>query len=264
MYIIEGRAPSPDWSDQKVGGILVGNMIAKLDHFAMRDNVWVDYTRDARHTAARLIELGKHITTLKSVVQAKEEIKGDQFGISFVDGGAPIDVDAIVKKKHERSVAEVRRRMLMCVAGIGEKIATSLLDDYKWSDIITQQNCTIKSTKATAELRELLAGNRQTTYVAMLATIKGVSEKIATTIAAMIPLSRLIIRDITMANVIANIKLGETNRRLGDKLADIIVSHWSDPAQILNPVTEISLLDVQSVASNDSRGDGVPQQPVAS
>ncbi len=230
-YMIEGRSPAPDFSAMRIGGILVGNMMAKLDHFAMRDHVIVEYTRDARHTALRLIELGKHMATLPPTTDLAVAN-----GVQLVDAGAPpADIDAIVKKKHERAVADIQREMLMCIAGVGEKTAATLLTTHPFGRIVTCTTSTPMeaSTHALSELRELAAGRRQAVYLSMLTRIKGVSDKIAMAIGGAIPIVELTVGGPAEAKIAAIVP--GTGRRLGDKLAATIVAHFVAPIKDEKP-----------------------------
>ncbi len=266
MYLIEGRAPEPSFASHKFGGITVDAMMAKLDHFAMRDNVWVEYTRSAHHTAQRLIELGKHLSTL--LPPESKTVAAATHGITMVDGSGPptvsqapatnttpttAAVDAIVKKKHEKPINVARHEMLMCIGGIGEKTAVALMAAHSFTDIVNARgiNPEIVSTAAAAELRELAAGRRHSTYVDMLATVKGVSDKTAQLVAFTVTLAQITTRNPATTATIANLRIGAPPRRLGDKLAETIVTHFSDATPLPTPsIAHLPAPDVPKVENS--------------
>ncbi len=255
MYLIEGRAPCPENAAIKISGIPMANMMAKLDHFAMRDGVWVEYTRSAHHTAQRLLELGKHLLTLhapdhselaslnSAMIQpdgpsvtpdalhhpAEETKGGSESAIRQIT-----NPDEIIKKKYTKTVAQVRESMLACIPGIGDKTARTMLNSGSFPNLVMSRlgSLTLNSFQ-TSELLALSAGDRPAVVIAMLKEIKGVSEATARIIAAGFPISRLCTRDTLTTAAIADMK-GTSGRRIGSTLAERISESWSD--EIVAPV----------------------------
>jgi len=265
MYLIEGREPNPENAAIKISGIPMANMMAKLDHFAMRDGVWVEYTRSAMHTAQRLLELGKHLSTLSPV-----SVHDDEAPIIAAAGGnigqpeektvepeiiRPIaNPDEILKKKYEKSIPQMREAMLACIPGIGDKTARNMLNACTFPKLVTFSGITGPLTLnsfQTSELMALSRGERPAIVIAMLKEIKGVSEPIARQITAGFSLKQLCTRDTLTTASIADMKL-PSGRRLGSKLADRISEAWSDEAAPADLTTSTSTTSVQTITDGTS------------
>jgi ERCC4-type nuclease len=238
MYLIEGRAPSPDIAQIKVGHIPIGNMQAKLDHFAMRDNCIIEYTRDGAHTAKRLLELGKHMASLaeadRAIMREQKDVPIDEVSSTSeaksASGSAdsPPDVNAIVKKDHVKPIDQVQLEMLTCVGGCGPITARKILLSTSFVRALMLQDLpTGLPERVMTELKALAAGERLVIYRSMLECIKGVSPTIAGLIATECPLKDMCNEVINTPDVLAkkigNIKMRE--RRLGDALSKRIVDH---------------------------------------
>ena len=239
-YLIEGSAPTPEFSTTSIGGVPVANMMAKLDHFVMRDNVILEFTRNAIHTAFRIIELGKHMSTLAEHAEAENETEdADEkkavaattgatatTGAVATIGGTRPDIDSIVKKKYEKTVDEVHLSMIRCIGGVGSKMGTILAaESDRWGDILLGQYLPAGvSATVTAELREFSGGNRPCVYRAMLGKIKGVSPGIASLIAANVPMSKLVNASSDTISTIAQMK--PSAKALGPSLAARIGAHF--------------------------------------
>lgn len=267
MYLIEGKAPNPDLATVKVSGIPYGNMMAKLDHFAMGDGILIEYTRDALHTAKRLLEIGKHMLTMKKPAHELKSENGQPVGVSAADqttapaqtnpptalridtedptpsGGAIRIIenpDEIIKKKYEKSVAETRAAMLACIPGIGPKTAATLIVSHLFSDLVT---LVVKpaglSSFQSSELNALAKGERPTIVVSMLQEIKGVSKVVAQRIAAGFSVEQLCSNNPEITRTISDLKVTEAGRRLGDSLAARIIESWSDasPQKIYSTIS---------------------------
>lgn len=266
MYLIEGRAPNPDAAATKIQGIPMANMMAKLDHFAMRDGVWVEYTRNATHTAQRLLELGKNMLTLEPRTQQSyigkivggqsEEVK--EIPASTVetksDTGAAApgaivlspeimrvisNPDEIIKKKYVQTTLQVRETMLACIPGVGDKTARALINAYPFPRLMIFKNITGLSAFQTSELLALSRGERPTIVIAMLSCIKGVSPTLARLITAGFTIEKLAIRDTLTTATIADMKIAATGRRIGSKLAERISESWSDEVVVAPIVAKV-------------------------
>lgn len=245
MYLIEGRAPNPENAASKVSGIPMANMMAKLDHFAMRDGVWVDYTRSAIHTAQRLLELGKNLLTLEVVggLHAPEDMKSDRRDEDMPSNTSIIkpiaNPDEIIKKKYEKTIMQVRESMLACIPGIGDKTARNLLNVVSFSRIILGPTSGLPlNSFQSSELAALVRGERPAIVISMLKEIKGVSETTARIIAREISLEKLCTRDTLTTAAIADIKM-TASRRIGSKLAERISVSLSDDVPLAiteNPI----------------------------
>lgn len=270
MYLIEGKAPHPDMAANRVSGIPYANMIAKLDHFAMRDGVWIEYTRNANHTAQRLLEIGKNMLTLQrnspvpaiepqSEMDAKATTEPQKLSENVgtaANDGSHIDVDdsvsaggliriiqnpdEIIKKKYEKTVGETRIAMLGCIPGIGPKTAAALLGQHSFTDLVTLAvNPGRLSSFQASELKAFGTGERPTIVVSMLNEIKGVSKSVAQRIAAGFTIQQLCSRDPAIKQAMANIKITEGGRRLGDALAARIIESWSDDVKKEEPAAAV-------------------------
>jgi ERCC4-type nuclease len=267
MYLIEGRAPNPENSAIKVSGIPMANMMAKLDHFAMRDGVWVEYTRNASHTAQRLLELGKNMLTLEtksSAIQAAEPASASSVGGALEEnkGEMPSDTssiiraitnpDEIIKKKYEKTVAQVREAMLGCIPGIGEKTARVMLASCPFPNLVTFSGTASAlqlNTFQTSELLALSRGERPAVVIAMLTEIKGVSKSVAGIIAANFTIAKLCMRDTLTTAAIADLKATATGRRIGTKLAERISETWSDEIPMVMHTTFAGIQTMSTTTS---------------
>lgn len=268
MYLIEGRAPSPDSATTKVQGIPMANMMAKLDHFAMRDGVWVEYTRSATHTAQRLLELGKNMLTLEPKVTDASRVSGGQSeemkdvvspteiksDTPISTSGAPSQSDAspdasltrpleimrvianpdeIIKKKYVQTTLQVREAMLACIPGVGDKTARALINAYPFPRLVMFKDIVGLSAFQSSELLALSRGERPAVVVAMLSCIKGVSPTLARIITAGFTVERLATRDTLTTASIGDVKIASTGRRIGSKLAERISESWSDEVVVV-------------------------------
>ena len=218
MYLIEGRQFRPDGPKERYAGLLTSSLRAKIDHLQMEDGCLIEWTSNQKHTAMRLLELGKNMMTIK--------------GNKHVDGASDkkVNVDAIVKKKFEKTVPEVQYEMLCCISGIGPKTAESLLEQVSFGSIMNNPDLEFESIpkKAESELNELHAGNRIAIARTMLTKIKGISIGLATTIVNSYSLSVLSSPEID-AKELADLKR-ENKKRLGNVLADRLIEHFLIPA----------------------------------
>lgn len=286
MYLIEGKAPNPDLATTRVSGIPYANMMAKLDHFAMRDGVWIEYTRNSSHTAQRLLEIGKNMLTLQrrdcttgsqsantsEHHVGSEESKSEDSSATQVGRNLHVDTsqspasggliriinnpDEIIKKKYEKSVAEIRAAMLGCIPGIGPKTAATLLSGHSFPDIVMLiAKPSGLSSFQSSELKAFAASERPTIMIAMLQEIKGVSKAAAQRIAAGFTVQQLCNRNPAIEQLIANIKITDGGRRLGDALAARIIESLSDPVakSMSDPIVKpMSDPIVKSETSSDS------------
>ncbi len=94
VYLIEGRMPKPSTMDTRIQGIPMGNLVAKLDHFAMRDGVWVIHTANATETAERLLLLGKNLLTLVPSPARQSEQAPVEMATSSTSVQAPVEMGA--------------------------------------------------------------------------------------------------------------------------------------------------------------------------
>jgi ERCC4-type nuclease len=265
MYLIEGRAPSPDSAATKIQGIPMANMMAKLDHFAMRDGVWVEYTRSATHTAQRLLELGKNMLTLEpkdasrvssgrvadasggqseeagdvvSPTESKSEASTSTTLAPSQSDASPImriiaNPDEIIKKKYVQTTLQVREAMLACIPGVGDKTARALINAYPFPRLVMFKDIVGLSAFQSSELLALSRGERPAVVVAMLSCIKGVSPTLARIIAAGFTVERLATRDTLATASIGDVKVASTGRRIGSKLAERISESWSDEVAVV-------------------------------
>lgn len=219
MYLIEGKQFKPDMAPYKVAGLPVGSLRAKIDHIMMEDGCQIEWTQNEKHTASRILELGKNMMTLNhTVIHGGDEEK-------------KVDVGAIVKKTFTKSVAEIQLEMMTCIPGIGPKTAKVLLEEYSFGYIMS--NVEIEFTKipkkADAELKELKAGNRLVASRSMLAKIKGMSVGLATDVINKYSIVELADPEL---DVKALADMPRANgRRFGDVLANRIAEHFARPVE---------------------------------
>jgi ERCC4-type nuclease len=212
MYLIEGKKFKPSDSKQKVSGIFIANLQAKLDHLMMKDGCQITWTESAKATAERLIELGKNMTTLK---QPKIQID--------VDGGdekTKVDVGAIVKKVYTKSIPEIQKEMLMCISGIGSKRADAMMKNHSFSNILSGINIPddLAPIKIMTELQQLRDGENTCIFKKMLTKINGMSDSVADIIVAQ---TEILDFD---AKIVAHLKRAN-GRRIGNVLANRVEEH---------------------------------------
>lgn len=156
MYLIEGRRMLPD-SPRSIGGIRESSLVSMLDHLMMKYKIQIEYTKNVKHSAARILQIGKNMTTMNQVV------------------GGVADVGVVVKKKYETGVGDVQRDMLCVIRGIGARTATKLLATNTLREII----CGEEKLDAPLKVCEAARDIHTHTAAKMLAAIKGVSLKLA-------------------------------------------------------------------------------------
>jgi ERCC4-type nuclease len=217
MYLIEGKQFKPEMAPYKVAGIPVANLRAKIDHLMMEDGCQIEWTTNTKHTAMRIVELGKNMMTLKQpeVIGGNEEEK--------------VDVGAIVKKTFTKSIAEIQFEMMTSIPGVGPKTAKILLNEHPFGRIIFDAEIQFNkiSKKAYAELKELRAGNRNVAVRSMLTKIKGISVGLAATVIESYSVVLLADPELVI-DTLADLK--RTNgKRLGSVLANRIAEHFAQP-----------------------------------
>jgi ERCC4-type nuclease len=239
MYMIEGKLPTPGSNTDTVSGITKSAMIAKLDHFVMRDNVMIEYTLDGMSTAKRLLELGKNMSTLDPFAQdncndplAESEPRESEHGQVPVHpaevklpGQGPVsggmitlaNVDAVVKSKRTTSDADLQVQMLMCVPGIGKATSAKLLAKHTFAELMRGS-----SDSKYIELSKTISGERPAVARTLLAKIKGISSEIADTVLAKHTLSDLCQTSATDISTITK----ANGRKLGISIGNKIKVHF--------------------------------------
>lgn len=211
MYLVEGRQFTPRDAKKKVNGIYVANLRAKLDHLMMQDGCQIEWTRDAKHTAARIVELGKNMITIKGGTPSEEK---------------KVDVGAIVKKKYEKTERQIQLEMLTCISGVGPVTAERMLSHHNFGDIVTGNFVNNVPTKAADEIKEMVAGNRRAVEKNMLTKVKGMSTQLADII-----LEATSIYEFD-ADIAADLKRS-SGRRIGNAITDRIKKtiDWTEPSE---------------------------------
>jgi ERCC4-type nuclease len=170
MYLIEGRKDVLTYSNYRIGGINTTALASKLDHIMMLDGCQIEYTADATETAKRILTLGRNMSSLSSIT-----------------GGA--DVGSIVKKKMIVPPAEVQRDILCRIKGVGPSTAKRILVNNTFRATICDE---IKTSKAAAlGLTEIRNSTDSAAAIQMVATIKGISQPVATSIIAAHPINTI-------------------------------------------------------------------------
>jgi ERCC4-type nuclease len=189
------------------------NVQSKLDHLVVRDNFHIIYTTTVKDTAARIKSLCKnchHIFLSKLFADKKQDpaastdnkinlienqpqdtktnnpptqetdIKTNPIEIQGGNAHKPIDLTS----KLDTSILDETKTCLMSIKGVGNEIATSLLQHYSIVELVKNQD--------TKELRDMKVGNLNSkkisktiikklstdeTYINILLEIKGIGKK---------------------------------------------------------------------------------------
>lgn len=177
MYLIEGKQFIPNDASKKVNGVCIANLRAKLDHLMFRDGCQIEWTTCTKHTAERIVEIGKNISSMKSMPPAL--ISKTAGGCEMRQEGNTTDVNAIVKKKYIKNEYQVQTDMLTCINGVGPVIAGSLLKRHTFRKIISGDIDDIQHKKIIDDLKNIWNGSDIITPIKMLAQINGVGEDVA-------------------------------------------------------------------------------------
>lgn len=210
MYMIEGKRDTPN--DTKFSGIAFSSLISKLDHLTMTDGCSIDWTQNC---AARLLELGKNMLTIKGLSAPLESLNAE--------GGGTVDdlVNRSVKKNFVKPIADVQMSMIRCIKLVGKKTAEKLLTENKFADIVSgNANLSCVSSKIGDEIRAFCAGERPACAREMLLEIKGVSSKVACIILANTTIEKLA-TDFAVEELA--ILKNDTGRKVGKALAVRII-----------------------------------------
>jgi len=207
MYIIEGKQFNPsDPPDQKISGIKLSSLQSKLDHLMMIDGCSIEWTKSTSHTALRLIQLGKNMTTLTKV-----------------GGEEKIDISSVVKKVYTKTIQEVQKDMLMCIPTIGPIKASNMLKRVSFHDIMFKSFDLYWDKTVSDILKELRDNKRPDILKNMLMKINGVSDNVANIIVANTNLY-LFSSNLTNCKEISELKKN-SGRRVGDVVANRIYEH---------------------------------------
>lgn len=213
MYLIEGKQFNPnDPPDQKVSGIKTSSLQAKLDHLMMLDGCCIEWTKSTSHTASRLIQLGKNMSSLRPITGG--------------DGEQKTDISSIVKKVYVKSVKEVQKDMLMCIYTIGPKRADGMLGKVSFYDIMYKADTGLWDPIVSDIIKDLRENKRPDILKNMLLKIIGVSDTVANTIILATDIT-LFSLSFTSGDPISTLK--KTNgRRIGSVVSNRIYEHLRD------------------------------------
>jgi ERCC4-type nuclease len=213
MYLIEGKQFNPnDPPDQKVSGIKTSSLQAKLDHLMMLDGCCIEWTKSTSHTASRLIQLGKNMSSLRPITGG--------------DGEQKTDISSIVKKVYVKSVKEVQKDMLMCIYTIGPKRADGMLGKVSFYDIMYKADTGLWDPIVSGIIKDLRENKRPDILKNMLLKIIGVSDTVANTIILATDIT-LFSLSFTSGDPISTLK--KTNgRRIGSVVSNRIYEHLRD------------------------------------
>ena len=227
LYLIEGNPlPNPNSNFCRIP---YKNLRSHLDHLAFRDNIHITYSKDAKDTVARIVEI---ITNYLTITPSPLEIYQDAYDSKI--GG----IEKLKEKKiisHESVVYKIWQ----CIPNITEK-TSCLFVDYHISDLILGRitKADIYSMQYSngyiiGKRSEKIWNSTRLTntpiFIKMLTQINGITKKTAEIILKNIDFEKLLLGEIT-SDMLANIhKIEKTKRRIGIKIANDIIKFFVKP-----------------------------------
>lgn len=211
IYIIEG--PQYPSSNRKFAGIPFKNLQAKLDSIMFQNDIKIIWTKDAKHTAERLLTINKQLYKI--------------YNKKITEGGGDYK---LINKKHEMSIDRVHIEIIKCIKGMSYKSITAILKIYKFIDIFNKNidekecyNCIYPDSgnklgnRGTAFYKTIMNMNDDIKlHIKMLSCIKGISKNIAEDILNNIPFNKICSLDLNK-NDISNI-IKRNNKRVGNSI----------------------------------------------
>ena len=226
LYLIEGNPlPSPNSNFCRIP---YKNLRSHLDHLSFRDNIHITYSKDAKNTVERIIEIIKNYLT---ITPSPLHIYDDD----SKNGG----IEKLKEKKvisHESVVYKIWQ----CVPNITEKTSCLFAETYHISDLILGKIAkdAIYSMKydngyIIGKRSEKIWNSTRLTnipiFIKMLTQINGITKKTAETILNNIDFEKLLLGEIAF-DTIANIhKIEKTKRKIGIKIAIDIIKFFASP-----------------------------------
>lgn len=132
LYIIEG--PAYPNLERKIGRIPYKCLQGKLDSLLFRNNIKIIWTRDAEHTAKRLCGLRQTFTKM-----VKDGVFGEFNDVEESKDNTKIDLNSVIKVKHEVNLNQVHLKMLNKIKGVSYKSAMAALSHYTVVQLLTGQ-----------------------------------------------------------------------------------------------------------------------------
>ena len=127
FYLIEGRHPS-----KQRAGVPIKTLQSYLDHVVFRDDFHVEYTTDEAHTATRLFELARNLSTITPKLAVLVSID-EQEGAA----GAQESNESLLKKRETPSDELIIYNMLSAIPYVSRQIATIFVDkDINLADLV--------------------------------------------------------------------------------------------------------------------------------
>ena len=222
LYIIEGPA-YPNMS-RKFGRIPYKCLQGKLDSLLFRHDVKIIWTRDAEHTAQRLVGLCAKFTTFVTDGVFDDVINRDEKLIDTSGTNKNGGVEDVVNIKHDIVLDDLYVKMLQCYPYITRKSAIAILRVYTIQqyllgqvDMKTCYNCTYASgfrlgARGEKIYKQSIAQDPKC-HIRVLACINGLTHNSATCILQEVNFSD-IVSSVFEVNSIANI-YKKNSRRIG-------------------------------------------------
>lgn len=235
IYIIEGPM-TPDANDT-FSRIPYKHIESAIFHLMIRENICVWKTKSTLETAQFLARFVKSMDTLSEKMEAPEQPDAVH---ALVNGGE--DAMLMLKRKQVTSDQDIVREMWSCFRGITVVSADEFIKRFSLTDIICKRvtgdqlaECkTASGRKVGRKAVESLINIDKHMEVRLLSKVPGISSTTATEIINNTPLPRLLTYS---AGAIAMIKVGKTQRNLGEVRAKEILKYFSykfDGAAIVN------------------------------
>lgn len=229
MYIIEGPA-FPDPNDT-FSRIAYKNIESSIFHLMIMDNIGIIRTKDTLDTAKTLARLVISTGTLyeragDTILNTNTEITAETTS----------SANELLTARKTRTDAEIAREMWSCFRGITVETASEYMRHWSIADIVRGRISldaiskfrTVSGRAIASSTVQGLTNIDKRMEIRLLSTVPGVSTNIATVLLEKTKLSALLSYGTEMSiEVISRDKAGIAKRRLGEKLASVIVHHFN-------------------------------------
>lgn len=227
IYIIEGDAfPGPN---DYFGNVPYYYLESSIFHLMMEYNIMTLRTKNSLHTALTLVRFVQSINTIEGGLDGEERMINPN---AVLLAEAPVQpLIEIITKREEKPVGDVVRELWARFPGITVESAIEYMRHWSVQDIIRGNidSQTIRKLRFTSgrlinkKAADSLCGFSKLVEVKLLSTVPGISTASATYVLSTMSLSRLLSYGKEMSIEI----IGKNSRRIGDKLAEKIITYFT-------------------------------------
>jgi hypothetical protein len=203
----------------------------------MKDNIMTLRTKNSLHTALTLVRFVQSLNNIQGGLDITDVAPSteDTMEVPNEDPNEATEtvqpLIEMITKREEKPVGDVVRELWACFPGISVESAIEYMKHWSVGDIIRGNidSQTIRKLRFTSgrlinkKAADSLCGFSKLVEVKLLSTVPGISTASATYVLSTMSLSRLLSYGKEMSIEI----IGKNSRRIGDKLAEKIITYFT-------------------------------------